>query len=242
MEKQLHRITILALDGAAATSITGPLDVFSLPDVSRNSVASKEASAGFTVQVASPHAKTVRCANDFLVTPNCAMAEVRNSDLIIIPAIFAQEESDRNHEAVLAWLHDLYAKGAQIAALCSGTFLLAATGLLDGEEATTHWSQAEKFRQLYPKVLLRPEQRLTDAGGLYCASAMHACIDLPLYLIGKFAGPGMQETCAKALGQHISSPVLPPPPLPSIIRDIAGQTCRHGHKKGAAFAGAAICT
>ncbi|MBI9093174.1 MAG: helix-turn-helix domain-containing protein [Desulfobacterium sp.] len=88
-------------------------------------------------------------------------------------------------------------KGAQIAAMCTGTFFLAETGLLNHKTATIHWGVVNEFRQRYPEVNLIPERLITDEVDLYCCGASNACFDLSLYLIEKMAGREVALQTAK---------------------------------------------
>lgn len=76
---------------------------------------------------------------------------------------------------------------------------MAATGLLDGKRATTHWGSAERFREKYPKVKWMPELMVTEDRGSYCGGGVHAALDLSLYLVEKFCGHDVAVQSAKAL-------------------------------------------
>src|SRR5579862_1566541 len=88
---------------------------------------------------------------------------------------------------------------ASIASVCSGVGLVAATGMLDGKRATTHWGLAERFRQKYPKVRWMPELMVTEDHGFYCGGGVHAALDLTLYLVEKFCGHDVALQSAKAM-------------------------------------------
>src|SRR5262249_5833166 len=75
----------------------------------------------------------------------------------------------------------------------------AATGLLDGKRATTHWGLADRFRQKYPKVKWMPELMVTEDRGFYCGGGMHAALDLSLYLVEKYCGHEVAMQSAKAM-------------------------------------------
>jgi transcriptional regulator GlxA family with amidase domain len=131
------------------------------------------------------------------------MDEVEEPDLIIIAGLWDVESVLSSQQKAFAWLREQYAQGTHIASMCAGAFALAATGLLDGKEATTHWGSADVFRQLFPKVDLKPEKLLTDAGRLYCAGAFTACYDLSLYLVAKYVGYDVAVESAKTLTHDI---------------------------------------
>jgi transcriptional regulator GlxA family with amidase domain len=100
---------------------------------------------------------------------------------------------------VVPWLRRWHKRGAAIASVCSGVGLVAATGLLDGKRATTHWGLAERFREKYPRVRWMPEFMVTEDHGFYCGGGVHAALDLSLYLVEKFCGHEVAVQSAKAL-------------------------------------------
>ena len=100
---------------------------------------------------------------------------------------------------MLPWLERWHRRGAAIASVCSGVGLVAATGLLDGKRATTHWGLAERFRKKYPKVKWMPELMVTEDRGFYCGGGVHAALDLSLYLVETYCGHEVAVQSAKAL-------------------------------------------
>jgi hypothetical protein len=100
-----------------------------------------------------------------VIQPHLSLDEVKRTDLIIISSedLTALDASSRR---AAPWLLKHHEAGATLASVCTGAFLLAETGLLDGKRATTHWGFAELFRKRYPQVELRPESLITDEGSL----------------------------------------------------------------------------
>lgn len=99
-----------------------------------------------------------------------------------------------------AWLRRMHRDGAVVGSICSGSVFLAEAGLLDGIEATTHWSVAPIFREFYPRVKLRPERILCPAGAehrIVTAGGASTWSELGLYLVARFAG----ETEARRLSK-----------------------------------------
>ncbi len=193
------KVTILAFDSAPATTITGPLDVFQIAGDSSNLAEGELSRPYFHVEIASPDGKPIQCSNRISINPHRAMHDVEAPDLIIIAGIWDVEAVLSKQQKAVAWLQEQHARGANIAGLCTGGFVLAATGLLNGKDATTHWSAADVFRELFPQVNLKPERLITDAGGLYCSGAFTACLDLSLYLVAKFVGYDVAAKSSKML-------------------------------------------
>ena len=134
----------------------------------------------------------------FAVQPDLTINEEYNADLIIIPAVNG-EWSDVigiNHQ-FFPWIVDQYKRGAEVASLCVGAFLLAATGLLEGKQCATHWLAHNDFRRMFPDVHLISEKVITDERGIYSSGGANSFWNLIIYLIDKYAGRDVAIACAK---------------------------------------------
>ncbi len=195
----MKKITILALRNAGATTITGPMDVFHLAGVLWNYVCDKQVTPYFDVEIVSTDGKPVKCLNRLYIEPHGSINDVQKTDLILISSLLNIDKTLENHSETIPWLRAHYKNGASIASVCTGAFLLAETGLLDGKTATTHWGYVQEFKQRYPQIQLQSEKMITDEGNLLCSGASNACFDLSIYLIEKFCGHEIALQCAKAL-------------------------------------------
>lgn len=195
----MKKVTMLAFDTAPATTITAPMDVFQFAGRFFNAASGEASTPLFDVEVVTPDGSPVKCANDILITPHRSMDEVAKTDIILISAVWDIETTLVKQKKAIQWLQDQYNQGVNIGGLCTGAFILAATELLDGKDATTHWGVTDVFQQLYPQVNLKPERLITDAGDLFCSGAFNACTDLALYLVAKFVGYEVAIQSAKAL-------------------------------------------
>ncbi len=201
---QMKNITILALDEASATSITGPIDVFNVTGTLWNMVQGIQPSPCFNVKIVTLTGEPVTCMHGVTIEAHGSIADVTDTDLIIISSVVNIEATLSKQTEIVPWLQKQYANGAQIAAICTGVFILAATGLLDGKDATTHWGVSQEFKQLYPKVNLKPERLFTDANDIYCSGSYSSCIDLSIYLVEKFCGREIAVQTAKILLHDIN--------------------------------------
>jgi transcriptional regulator GlxA family with amidase domain len=128
------------------------------------------------------------------------MADTGHADVILVPPLLPDSGPwPRGIGDVWSWLEDRHKKGALIATYCTGTFVLAETGLLNGRRATTNWMYARMFQQRYPRVRLQPEKVMTRDGDLICAGAATSFFQLALYLIEHFGSEELARFCAKAL-------------------------------------------
>lgn len=123
----------------------------------------------------------------YTVNVDCALDEVGETDLIIIPPMSGDMETAvlENREYV-DWIRMQYERGAEVASLCVGAFILAETGLLNGQECSTHWKTVNEFRKKYPEVELVDYRIITDHNGLYTSGGANSYWNLLVYVVQKF--------------------------------------------------------
>ena len=195
----MKKITILAIRNTIATTVLGPMDVFSQTGQLWNYISNIPLTPHFDVEIVSQDGNPVKCLNNVLIQPHGAIEDVAETDLILIPSITNIEKTIKYSSGILSWLTHHYRRGTRIASVCTGAFLLAQTGLLNGKTATTHWGFVNEFREMFPEVILKPERIITDEGDLFCAGALSAGIDLSVYLVEKFCGHEIAIQCSKSL-------------------------------------------
>jgi transcriptional regulator GlxA family with amidase domain len=193
-------VTVVLLEGGYASTAIGPIEVFHSAGVLWNLLHGDAQQPRFRVRIASIDGAGVTSLCSLRMTPECAIHDIKRTDIIILPAsgLDVQERIARN-TSLLPWLRKWHSRGAYIAGICSGVAFLAECGLLDGRQATTHWAVAEILRQRYPKVLWQPEHFVTEDGRVFCSGGVYASIDLSLYLVEKFCGHEIALKCAKSL-------------------------------------------
>lgn len=141
----------------------------------------------FKVQLVALSKEVELAGGKFAVRPDRVLADAGAADLVIVPAITGNMKSTlKKNAAFIPWLQQQYEKGAQTASLCTGAFLLAATGLLDGKTCSTHWMFAEEFRKMFPAVEMVDEKIITGQKGLYTTGGANSYWNLLIYLVEKF--------------------------------------------------------
>ena len=143
--------------------------------------------------IASAHPRPFAAANDVTITPQSGLDACTAADIVCVPEVTVPpgEPLAGRFSAEVECLGRAYAAGATIATACSGAMLLAEAGLLDGEEATTHWAYCDVLSRRYPAVRVRSQRALVVAGEgqrLVMAGGGASWLDLALYLIARFAG------------------------------------------------------
>ncbi len=140
----------------------------------------------------------------FTVTATALVNEVEQTDLIIIPAVDGDlAEAIELNKDFIPWITKQYAKGAEVASLCVGAFLLASTGLVNGKKCATHWVAENQFRKMFPQVELVTERIITEENGIYSSGGAFSYLNLILHLIEKHAGREMAMTVAKVFAIEI---------------------------------------
>lgn len=191
----MKHITIIANSGSNLGSIDNPRRAFLFVN---EYLENKGESPLFKVQVAGL-TKEIRLENGLCTLhADVVIKNIKKTDLIIIPAIdgdLAKEiEMDQQY---IPWIITQYKKGAEIASLCVGAFLLAATGLLNGKHCSTHWRAANDFKVLFPEVQLVTDKVITDEHGIYTSGGAFSSANLILYIIEKYAGREAAIHCSK---------------------------------------------
>jgi len=196
----MQDVTVVFLDGTMSSTAIGPMEIFRHTGSLWGVLTGTRPAPRFRVTTASVDGRAVRCDGPIRIQPDAALAEVRRADLIFIPSTgLSFDDAVERNAPVVPWLRRWHRRGAAIAGVCSGAGLVAATGLLDGKRATTHWGLAERFRREYPKVKWMPEMMVTEDRGVYCGGGVHAALDLSLYLVERLCGHEVALQTAKAL-------------------------------------------
>jgi transcriptional regulator GlxA family with amidase domain len=127
--------------------------------------------------------------NDGLFSINTSqlLKDVKKTDLVIIPALFGDMKTAiASNKKVLPWINEQYKKGAEVASLCVGAFLLASTGLLNGKKCSTHWGFQNEFREMFPNVEVIDGSIVTEEHRLYSSGGAMSYWNLLLYLVEKY--------------------------------------------------------
>ncbi|CAL1517959.1 helix-turn-helix domain-containing protein [Chitinophaga sp. MM2321] len=181
----MKHITILVPNEAVLASISDPRYMFTAVN---GFLEAAGKAPMFHVQLAglSPE---VRLNNGvFTVHTDLLIQDIKKTDLIFIPALSGDlKQSLEINKAFLPWIVDQYKNGAEVASLCIGAFLLAATGLLNGKECSSHWQTANEFRSMFPEVTLVDGRIITEEDGLYSSGGANSYWNLLVYLVEKYA-------------------------------------------------------
>ena len=144
-------------------------------------------------------AKKTETYNGLLsVRTHSNISDIHKTDLIIIPSMsFDNRKMTKENRLLIDWIIQRYKQGAEIASMCSGAFMLASTGLLDGKKCSTHWAHADIFKAMFPKVILQSDQLITDEKGIYTNGGAFSFLNLMIYLVEKYYDRQTAIYCSK---------------------------------------------
>jgi transcriptional regulator GlxA family with amidase domain len=152
--------------------------------------------AAFKIELVGPNANEGGSFASYVIKP---FHETGTQDLIFIPAFICDDMNTaitENHLCI-PWLRSQFEQGAKLASFCTGAFLLAATGLLNGKRATTHIDAATAFTAAFPEILVKSHAVITDDGGVYTSGGATSSFHLMLHIIQEFCGKEMALRIAK---------------------------------------------
>ena len=179
------KIAILDFEDSVGSSVAGPYDFLTKTPPAYRMITGKELPVKLETDIVQ------RAPLEGVTTAHrVSIHSGKQYDLIIIPAMdFASVAAVLEREKeLIAWIRKQHKNGSEVASICLGAFVLAATGLLDGRRATTHWLGAPLFREMYPGVLLEDDKIIVDEGSIYTCAGAYSFTSFMIYLIEKFCG------------------------------------------------------
>jgi transcriptional regulator GlxA family with amidase domain len=189
-KQQLPRVAILALPEATASVTYGMFDLFCSAGRDWGMITSGVFGDPLVdAEIVSRHEGSLEVANGAVVRPHRGLT-ARRYDVVCVPelAIPPNTALDGKFDEEIGWIRKQFASGAIVATACSGAVLLAAAGLLDGLEATTHWAYCDTLEQRYPTIRVHRDRALVASGvghRLVMAGGGTTWLDLALYLLSR---------------------------------------------------------
>lgn len=152
----------------------------------------------YTIELAGLSKKVSFHDDLFTVQPHKHISAITQTSLIIIPSLNHNYEKAVNaNRSLIDWMEQQYKNGAEIASICTGAFLLASSGLLNGKTCSTHWAFADTFRTMFPAVNLQADRLITDENGIYTNGGAWSFLNLVLYLVEKYFDRQTAIFCSK---------------------------------------------
>jgi len=195
MAIQRHRrVVALAYEGLCTFELGVAVEIFGLPrpEMGRD---------WYRFRVCSVEKGPVRATGGIRIHAAAGLSALRWADTIVIPGW--RDADGPPPKALLDALRAAHRRGARLVSICSGVFLIAATGLLDGKRATTHWRYVESLRERYPTIQVEPDVLYVDEGSILSSAGSAAGLDLCLHIVRRDFGAEVAGSVARRL-------VIPP--------------------------------
>jgi transcriptional regulator GlxA family with amidase domain len=200
--RPLH-VSLIAIPDAVISTLTGIYDVLGSFRMLGRTDPSLPEKPPFVVDIVATERGSVSLVSGVPIEARRAIADIETTDVIIVPSILLGPNGWEcgRYPGLVDWARKMHAKGALLCSACSGVFLLAETGLFDGQETTVHWGYANAFARAYPQIPLSPERVLVVSGKreeLITSGASMTWHDLVLYLIARHVGATAAQTIARS--------------------------------------------
>jgi len=193
----MKHLTILVPDGHCnnLSSIVGTYKIFTRANEYWKAHHNQEL---FVIQLAGVSKKVTFYDDLFTVKPHTNISTITKTNLVVIPSLnHNYQKAVKGNKLLIDWIKKQYKNGSEIATICTGAFMLASTGLLDGKSCSTHWSAADHFRTMFPKVNLRADKLITDENGIYTNGGAYSFLNLVIYLVEKYYDRQTAIFCSK---------------------------------------------
>ncbi|MFF4897852.1 GlxA family transcriptional regulator [Streptomyces sp. NPDC001068] len=219
MSSKTHRVAILVYDGVALLDVAGPAEVFG---------EANRLGTDYRIALLSTTGADVVSSNGIRTAVDGGPAREPDPDTLVVPggAVYPRTPVARD---LIEAASGLAGRSGRVASVCSGAFVLAAAGLLDGKRATTHWKIARELADRHPAVRVEPDALHVRDGTTYTSAGVTAGIDLALALVEEDHGPDLSRDVARALVVHLqraggqsqfSVPLRTPPPRSPALRRV----------------------
>ncbi|MER8183324.1 helix-turn-helix domain-containing protein [Kitasatospora sp. NPDC094015] len=209
----MHQVVVLALPGVIPFELGIPAKVFGL-------AYGPDGQPLYRVTTCSPDGRPVPTNSDFSIAVEHDASALERADTVVIapsyhPSVLNGELPPGLREALAR-----ARPGTRWVSICTGSFVLAAAGLLDGRPSTTHWFHTDRYRQLFPRTRLDPDVLFTDDGDVLTSAGAAAGLDLCLHLLRRDHGTEVANRTARRCvvpawreggqAQFVERPVPPP--------------------------------
>ena len=197
----------MVLPGCVPTSVTLPLDILHTANCIQETRGNAAKTGLFDIALVGARKGLVRAVNGLGLQAEHGFSARKKYDLIITPSFSGpMDQVLAENQAALRFLALRKEQGALLASSCTGSFLLAAAGVLDGLKATTHWNYFDRFRDLFPDIPLDTEHMVVAHKNIYCAAGSTAAGDLALFIVGKYLGADTARRAARMLLLDVNRP------------------------------------
>lgn len=186
-------VGILLFNEVEVLDFAGPFEVFSITTLKNTDT------KPFVVKTISQTGELISARNGLQVKPDFHFGNHPPLDILIIPGGYGAEEIEIHNPAVIEWIQNQSSQVEYLTSVCTGAFLLAKAGLLDGKQATTHWMDLDRLENEFPNISVQRKVKYVDQGSLITSGGISAGIHMSFHLISRLLGQDVAMTTAKRM-------------------------------------------
>ncbi len=187
------RVGIVIFDDVEELDFIGPLEVFGM--------AGNIGEGAFTVATVAERAdahRPIRASHGLKVVPDYSLQDAPPFDLLVIPGGMGTRTEVTNPR-LIGWIKQRASEAKVTTSVCTGSFLLAETGILAGKTVTTHWASVQRMAEAYTMTHVRGDARFIEDGNIVTSAGISAGIDMALYVVGKLKGADIAAQTARRM-------------------------------------------
>ncbi len=192
-----RKIGILLFNEVEVMDFAGPFEVFSITE---NEVGKEKA---FEVHTIARKKELIIARNGLKIQPDYDFHDAPQFDILFIPGGYGAEEIEIHNQETIDWIKSSFTRVQMMASVCTGAFLLAKAGLLDGRQATTHWMDLDRLEEHYPQVRVIRDVKFVDAFPIITSGGISAGINMSFYIVKKLLGLKVAKITAKRMEYDI---------------------------------------
>lgn len=190
-------VGILLFDDVEVLDFAGPFETFSIAQ-------NKSGTPPFKVITVSQEGTPITAVGGLTVLPSYSFATCPRLDVLIVPGGKGARSQQLYNPALLQWVTHQSAQAEYVASVCTGAFILAQVGLLNGKTATTHTAHVNQLALIYPNITVFKNRRFVEVGNIITSAGVSAGIDMSLHLIKKMCGEAVSLQAAQNM-EYVSS-------------------------------------
>jgi len=190
----VRSVGIVIFDDVEVLDFCGPFEVFSVTRDERLEADDKP----FTAYLLAAEERLIRTRGGMLVQPHYTLVACPPLDILLVPGGWGTRREVGNQQ-LIGWLRERSRQVELTTSVCTGSFLLAEAGLLDGLRATTHWQSIERMAAAYPNVAVLAGQRFVDNGRVITSAGISAGIDMSLHIVSRLLGAAVAVETARSM-------------------------------------------
>jgi transcriptional regulator GlxA family with amidase domain len=192
-------VGLLLFNEVEVLDFAGPFEVFSITEFPENR------EKAFHVKTVSQHGDLIKARNGLMVKPDYSFETATSFDILIVPGGYGAEEIEIHNSEVIQWIQEQSTKVELLTSVCTGAFLLAKAGLLDGKSATTHWMDLNRLETEYPNVKVLRNKRYVDEGNIITSGGISSGIHMSFHVIRRLISEEIALNTAKRMEYEITN-------------------------------------